>query len=179
MPLKSQDVVVLLKRVVLAQRGEVLTYGAMALELGLSSSETHAAVRRLAAARLLDAAAPNAMPIRRAAEEFLVYGVKYAFYPQTGALLRGLPTGYAAPPLAALIAAGSEPVPVWPDADGSVRGIAFAPLYPSVPFAARRDATLYEWLALLDAVRGGRARERALAVAALGERLAGPPEGAT
>ena len=36
------------------------------------------------------------------------------------------------------------------------------PLYKSVPRAARADAQLYEWLALVDAVRAGRAREREL-----------------
>jgi len=34
----------------------------------------------------------------------------------------------------------------------------------SVPKAARADAKLYEWLVLVDAVRGGRAREREVAI---------------
>ena len=37
------------------------------------------------------------------------------------------------------------------------------PLYKTVPIAARRDPRLYEILALLDALRDGRARERRLA----------------
>jgi hypothetical protein len=53
---------------------------------------------------------------------------------------------------------------VWPHPNGSVRGQGLAPLHPSVPFAAAQDATLYEMLALFDALRVGRARERGMAL---------------
>jgi len=82
-----------------------------------------------------------------------------------------MPTGYAAPPLKAEIVQPNEPPPVWPYAEGNVRGYSFAPLYPSVPAAAARDAKLYELLALVDAMRDGRARERKLAEKALQARL--------
>ena len=52
-----------------------------------------------------------------------------------------------------------------------MRGEGLEPLYKSVPRAARADAQLYEWLALVDAVRAGRARERELAVKELRSRL--------
>ena len=55
---------------------------------------------------------------------------------------------------------------------GSVRGLALYPLYPSVPEAAARNPALGEMLALFDAVRGGNARERTLALSLLDERLA-------
>jgi hypothetical protein len=45
------------------------------------------------------------------------------------------------------------------------------PLYPSAVDAARRDPVLYECLALVDAIRVGRARERALAVDLLRKRI--------
>ena len=105
--------------------------------------------------------------------EFLVHGVKYAFPPKRGALTRGMPTGYAVPPLNKVIVGSSEPPPVWPFAKGTVRGEEFEPLYPSVPQAAARDPKLYELLALVDAVRDGRARERNLAAKELEARLAG------
>jgi hypothetical protein len=38
-----------------------------------------------------------------------------------------------------------------------------APLYKTVPIAAMRDASVYEKLALVDALRDGRTRERKLA----------------
>ena len=45
------------------------------------------------------------------------------------------------------------------------------PLYPIVPSAARRDAGLYDLLALVDALRIGRARERAFAEKEITRRL--------
>jgi len=82
-----------------------------------------------------------------------------------------MPTGYAAPPLSGHFVESGEPPPVWPDAEGDVRGAAFAPLYGPAPRAARLDAQLYELLVLVDAIRGGRARERDFAVNELRRRL--------
>ena len=113
-------------------------------------------------------------PIRKNLEEFLVHGVKYAFPPQRGGLTRGIPTGYAAPPLKKIISRTDDPPPVWPYPEGTVRGYEFAPLYRSVPKAVASDPHLYELLALVDAIRGGRARERELAIKELGRRLKGP-----
>jgi hypothetical protein len=53
------------------------------------------------------------------------------------------------------------------------RGQAIEPLHPSVPYACRQDKRLYEMLALADALRIGRARERSLALKGLKELLAG------
>ena len=83
-----------------------------------------------------------------------------------------MPTAHSAPPLKRLLRGGDEPPLVWPDAKGDQRGQAVDPLYPSVPDAARRHSGLYELLALTDAVRCGRARERKLAVSELEKRLA-------
>ena len=44
-----------------------------------------------------------------------------------------------------------------------MRGVTFEPLHKSAPAAARKDPALYELLALIDAVRDGRVRERKLA----------------
>jgi hypothetical protein len=52
-----------------------------------------------------------------------------------------------------------------------VQGPAIQPLYPSVPGAARRLPELYDLLALVDALRTGRARERAMAESEIGGRL--------
>jgi hypothetical protein len=111
-------------------------------------------------------------PIYAALEEFLIYGVRYAFPTQEKAMTRGMPTAWAAPPLVGELAAAADaPRPVWPDANGEARGAAVEPLYKSVPQAARRDAALYELLALVDAIRIGRARERKLAESMLRSRL--------
>jgi hypothetical protein len=52
-----------------------------------------------------------------------------------------------------------------------VRGTALSPLYSAAPKAARSDPQLYELLVLVDAIRGGRARERDIAVKELNKRL--------
>ncbi|PLX72293.1 MAG: hypothetical protein C0614_13955, partial [Desulfuromonas sp.] len=96
---------------------------------------------------------------------------KYAFPPDRGPMTRGIPTGYAAPPLNEHIAQSSEDPPVWPSAEGSVRGYEFSPLYKSVPKAVANDQKLYELLALVDAIRDGRKRERNLAISELSKRL--------
>ncbi len=85
------------------------------------------------------------------------------FLPVRGGLTRGLETAHAVPALRAHFIYDGEPPPVWPDPEGTVRGQAFEPLYKSAPKAARQDPALYELLALVDAIRGGRARERRLA----------------
>ena len=134
----------------------------------MSASEVHAAVRRCAEAGLVDP--DSRKPIRRAVEEYLIYGVRYAFPGKRGSLARGIPTAYAAPPLAGQIMLDDLP-PVWPDPLGTTRGYALEPLYRSVPGAAKADPKLYELLALVDTLRVGRARERRLAEGELKRRL--------
>ena len=93
------------------------------------------------------------------------------FIPDRGSLTRGMPTGYAASPLKELLRSSGEPPPVWPDSLGEVRGESFSPLYKSVPNAARKDQKLYEILALVDAIRDGRPRERNIAIREIRIRL--------
>jgi hypothetical protein len=156
MQLKPHDLVVALK---LALTGP-LTYDRLAASLDLSKSEAHAAVKRAKAAGLLRA---DRQPVHHAILEFVLHGVRYAFPAVRGRQARGMPTSYAAPPLSNLIHSGREPIPVWPDAQGAARGESFQPLYPSAPAASRVDPKLYQCLCLIDALRGGRARERNLA----------------
>jgi hypothetical protein len=103
--------------------------------------------------------------------EFLLHGVRYVFPAEKGSPTRGVPTSYAAAPLRKSIADAGELPPVWPYADGPVRGYSFTPLHKNVPQAALEDERLYELLALVDALRDGRARERELAVKELTKRL--------
>jgi hypothetical protein len=60
---------------------------------------------------------------------------------------------------------------VWPYAEGQVRGYSFSPLHKNVPQTAPEDTRLYELLALVDALRDGRARERDIAGRQLKKRL--------
>lgn len=168
--LRPQDLVVLLRLAL--EHGPVPTYAALAADLGLTASETHAAVERAVAAQLARKdAGGKATVVREALRLFLVHGARYCFPATRGGMTRGLPTGYAASPLKELIVAGNEPAPVWPHKNGTLRGIALQPLYPSVPDAVARNPALYELLVLFDAIRAGSPRERALAVDLLDKRL--------
>jgi hypothetical protein len=138
----------------------------------MSPSQLHAAVKRALTAQLAVRNEETVVPNLRNLEEFLIHGLKYAFVPERGELTRGMPTAHAAPPLEQHFATSPEPPPVWPDPEGSVRGMAFSPLYKLAPGAAREDERLYELLVLVDAIRGGRARERELAIRELKKRLA-------
>lgn len=167
MILKPQDIVILLKLVTVGDRQ--WSYSTLANELAMSPSELHSGIGRAAASRLFDP--QRKVPFLKALLEFLIHGVKYAFPPDKGQLTRGIPTSYAAPPLNKLIVQPDEPPPVWPYPEGKVRGIEFSPLYRSVPKAVANDTALYELLALVDAIRDGRARECELAVNELTARL--------
>jgi|SRR5665213_957750 len=163
---KAQDVVVALK---LSLGAERQTYAQLGAALGMSASEVHAAVRRLIEAKLVD---PDTRQIRREAlRNFLVYGVPHAFPASPKEVTRGMPTAWAAPALAGKFNASEQIPPVWPDPEGQIQGAAVQPLYASVPRAARADSALYDLLALVDAIRIGRARERTLAESELTQHL--------
>ena len=191
MQLKPQDFLVALKLVAWGEQR--WTYARLAQELGISVSEAHGAVKRGLEAGLLlqnrpavslpDAGGSDAAPsvqepqgiyrvtrkrVRRAADaeseavadnpvrphshnlaEFALHGAKYAFPGVRLPLVVGVPTSHSAPAFAGVFAPGSTDF-VW--------------LHPSVPFAAMQDAKLYEMLALFDALRVGKARERGMAL---------------
>ena len=164
--LKPQDLVVLLKLAAIG--GNHRTFSELASDLVMSASEVHSSVGRAMTARLVHIATDKLDVTKTALREFLIHGAKYAFPATFGAATRGLPTSHAAPPLEHVIVQSDELPPVWPDPAGTRRGMA---LYPTVPQAARSDPTLYENLALFDAVRSGAARERQIATEMLIERL--------
>lgn len=163
--LKPQDIVVALR---LTLPLEPWTYVTLGTALHMSPSEAHAAVKRASLAGLVDAETKLAR--RASLKEFLVHGLKYMVPPVWTPTTRGVPTAHAMSPLKALITDDGSP-PVWPHARGKVRGVGLRPLYASVPDATLSDPTFHELLALVDAVRAGRARERELAVKLLSERL--------
>ena len=157
---------VLLKLV--ARSNSEWSYHELATELGLSPSEVHAALRRAAAVNLYNP--DEKRPIRKALCEFVTHGLKYVYPVERGPITIGAATAHGAPPLNEFFHDDELP-PVWPDPNGTVRGETFQPLYPSAIKAIESDAKLYELLALVDAIRGGRARERQRAEKLFAERL--------
>jgi hypothetical protein len=159
---KSQDVVVALALISLnREHRERLPYARLAEMLGMSGSEAFKATRRLIAARLLEPGGWR--PFRFPLYNYLIHGVPHAFPGKLGEPTRGIPTAWAAPPLTSLLPQGSDLPPVWPWHNGLVRGYAVEPLFGSVPVAIKNLPSLYATLALLDALRVGRARDRAIA----------------
>jgi hypothetical protein len=163
--LKPQDVLLLLK--IVSDNALSWSQKPVAEALGLSQSEVSEAVGRSKYAGLL---APNGKAVMKMALlEFLQYGLRYVFPIKPGAVVRGVPTSHSAKPLSDEIQ--SSEAYVWPYGQGTVRGHSILPLYPSVPEAALKDEKLHELLALADALRVGRAREKELAVKELKKRL--------
>jgi hypothetical protein len=163
--LKPQDVVVALK--VALAKDSVPSFAQLARVLHMSASEVHGATQRAIASRLIEFTSATLRANKVALHEFLLHGVAYAFPLVEGPVTRGLPTGVSAPVLREHFDHGQSMPFVWPDAEGPARGPSICPLYPTVPAACREDPNLYDALSLLDAIRGGAAREREMAASLL------------
>ncbi len=150
-----------------------MSFQRLASDLHLSPSEVHGSFKRSKASGLLAHDAAKGVN-RTALLEFLGHGLRYAFPAESGTLSRGVPTAYAAEPLRSALQQGDDPPPVWPYVEGMVRGYTLAPLYKRAALAALADQKLYELLSLADALRGGRVRERKLAMEMMKERIDHP-----
>ncbi|WP_019906502.1 hypothetical protein [Methylobacterium sp. 77] len=185
--LKSQDVVVLLKLVSLQEQENSepegcestirvqAPYSARTLEawLGISKTEVNASLKRILSTGLAvkDHKTGRPKANRRDLYNFIVHGLKFVFPAAPGAMTRGIPTAFAAPMLKDMLLSGGHYIYVWPSAEGRDIGQSVQPLFKSVPEAAGKDARLYEYLALVDAVRLGNQREAGLAKDRLSEKL--------
>ncbi|MBL4587035.1 MAG: hypothetical protein JKX84_08280 [Flavobacteriales bacterium] len=163
--MSPHDVVVLLK--IVSYDNERWQQKAMAEALGISQSEISKSLQRSIFAGLLDADGKKVM--RLALLEFLQYGLRYVFPQKPGPVVRGVPTSHSAAPLNDTIQSTEHYV--WPYGKGTVRGHSIIPLYKSVPEAALKDEKLHELLALTDALRVGRAREKNIAIIELKKRF--------
>ena len=166
--LRPLDIVILLK--IHCKKDQPWSQMSLAKELHISSRSVNEGLKRAAESRLYS---PRSRKVNSAAlEQALVSGVRWYMPPVRGGLVRGMPTGWAGPPLDEKIIASSDDLrPVWPDPEGEVMGLSLDPLHPSVPMAVKEDRPLYEVLTLVDALRDGRARERSLAAEEISKRL--------
>ena len=165
--IKGQDIVVLAALMDSLRQKD--TYAELGAHVCLSASETHAAVNRLIDAALITA---DHRALKRNALEFLAHGIRYAFPLRPGGVMaKGLPTAYAAPVAEGQFATTGI-CPVWSWTGGGVYGQSVEPLYRTAPEAAANDRGLYDRLALIDMLRGGRLRERLFAQNKLEEMIA-------
>lgn len=153
--LRPHDVAVALQLVLTPE----VTFAALAKAVGLSLGESHNSVRRLQHAKLVSSV--RRRTVVPALRDFLIFGVPYAFPADVGPETRGVPTAHSAPPLAERIS--SADAVVWPSERGNMRGRGLLPLCSSAALLAESNPELYHLLALVDAIRIGRARERNLA----------------
>jgi hypothetical protein len=146
------------------------TFENIAAALGISLSTAHKGVARLRESQLM---LPGRRRVNRSALlEFIEHGLRYVFPVAPGRLVRGVPTAHSGPVLADVITADEQYV--WPSSQGPSRGFAIAPLIPRAEELPQRSPATYVALSLVDAVRVGRARERALAIEALRARFSLP-----
>jgi len=165
--MKSQDIVVL--SVLMKGAMGKPSYQYISKAAKISVSEAHASIKRLCASDLVN---PERRIKKHNVEEFLIHGLRYMFpMKSTGELAYGMPTSYAAP-VSANEFATSGNVPVWRSSKGNVLGRSHVPIYPTVPDAAAEDQELYDMLAVMDMLRGGRLRERRFAEQRIKEYLA-------
>lgn len=166
--LKAVDIYVLLGLLALQPDAQVpWTQAQFAQNLHIPQAAMTRSLQRLTAVSLLD---HRHRSVNRAgAEGLLVYGVPYLIPVVFGPPSRGVPTAHSAPPLCDLVSANGAVV--WADDEGTVTGTTLTPLHPSVPLAAREHPDLHALLALVDALRSGRLRERTLAMRELHTRI--------
>ena len=165
MGMKPQDIVIILK--IALQENKPWTQLSLANSLFISQSEISESIYRSKYARLL--VNQGKQVNRRALLDLLQFGVPYVFPQQPGEVVRGVPTSHSAAPLSEHIMSNEHYV--WPYAKGQLRGHSIQPLFPTVVQAVQVDPELHELLALVDALRVGRARERNLSIEILNQRL--------
>jgi hypothetical protein len=157
--MRPQDIVILL-RILAIQNKDWLSVD-IARFLKISPSEVSESLNRSDIAGLIDKNRRNVNA--NSFKEFLIYGLKYVFPAQPGAIVRGIATAHSAPPISDYISQGQEKF-VWPYANGNERGQAIEPLYNTVPMVALDSIPFYKLLVIADTLRIGRAREVKIAI---------------
>lgn len=164
--MRPQDIVVLLK-IISLQEGNWRNID-IANALQISPSEVSEALNRCKIAKLVDSKKRKVHI--NSFKEFLIYGLKYVFPVEPGAMVRGIPTAHSAYPINEHIISGGD-VYVWPYAQSNQRGQAIEPLYKTLPATISEDKLFYELLVIIDTIRIGRAREIKIAIEELDKRL--------
>lgn len=163
--MRPQDIVILLKIITIGHDKWINID--LAHSLKISPSEVSEALNRCKISRLIDLGKRNVN--RNSFKEFLIYGLKYVFPAEPGAITKGIPTAHSASPINKYIS-GDE-IYVWPHLKGTYRGQAIEPLYKTLPLIVEQDELFYELLTIIDTIRIGRAREIKIAVEQLNKRI--------
>jgi hypothetical protein len=164
--MRPQDIVVLLK--IIASDNNLWRNLDIAYSLKISPSEVSEVLNRCKIAKLINKEKREVH--LNALTEFLVYGLKYVFPAEPGAIAKGIPTAHSASPIKEKIISSTESY-VWPNSKGTLRGQSIDPLYKTIPEVALEDQKFYELIALVDTIRIGKAREVNMAIDELKNRI--------
>ena len=172
MQLKPQDTVLALKYWSLRQDNQVSSVRDIAESIGISAGEVSKGAKRLVAARIVVERDAQVFAESGALLEWLSYGLRYAYPQESVGYGRGMATSWNCSILK------SEMIPptpalVWPVSGGDFEGALIKPFHGSVPVAAAKDERLYRILSLLEAIRGGKPRELAIARRILADVIKG------
>ncbi len=132
----------------------------LAESLYISTSEITESLNRSKIAGLIDSSKKHVFANNLI--DFVAYGLPYVFPTEIGTLVRGIPTAHSAPVFNNKII--SNETLVWADSKGSAKGQAVEPLYPNALLAIKKDSTFYDVLAILDAIRIGKVREKKIGI---------------
>jgi hypothetical protein len=149
------------------------TYRQLAGKLGLPHPLVQRALQRAEEAELY--ASESRQVHRPNLEEFLLHGLRFLAPAKLGAVVAGVPAAWAAPPMSGVIRESGDLPPVWPAAEGRVRGQALTPLHKAAVKAAEETPQLGELLALVDSLRAGDVRVRSVAAKMLTQLLRAQP----
>jgi len=162
MNLKPQDTLLALKYWSLKQDSQESSVRGIAESIGISASEVSKGTKRLTASHLVVERHGSVFSESGALLEWLCHGIRYAYPQESTGYGRGMPTSWNCPVLVSEIVPPNPPL-VWPVPRGNTEGALIKPIHESIPLATSRDENLYRAWSLIEAIRGGKPRELAIA----------------
>ncbi len=162
MELKPQDTLLVLKYWSLNQSEMGSSVRSISEAIGISASEVSKGSKRLISSHLVVERSGRMFAEKGALVEWLNYGVRYAYPQENTGYGRGMATSWNCPVLVSEVSAPIPPL-VWAVPAGEVEGAIIKPIHNSVPLAASRDEGLYRIMSIVEAIRGGKPRELAIA----------------
>ncbi len=175
MYLKSHDTLLLLKYWSIIKADNHPNVRAIADSIGISAGEVSKSTKRLIASRLVVDRDGRIFAESKAMLEWLCFGVRYAYPQESEGYGRGMATSWNCLILDSEMIAPLPPL-VWAVPSGDIEGILIKPFHKSVPIASAQDDLLYQSLSLLEAIRGGKPRELAIARKLLTDLIKGNNE---
>ena len=169
--MRPQDIAILLKIISLEKNKEINNNWRnmdLATLLKISSSEISNSLNRSKIAQLIDSSKRHVA--KKSLKEFLVYGLKYTFPVELGAIAKGIPTAHSASPINNSIISNGENF-VWAYFKGTTKGQTIEPLYKALPKVVENDTLFYELMVITDTLRIGKNREIEIAIKELDKRF--------